>query len=313
VARTARLGLLIAACALAAAGAGVVARARPVDAQACGGTTQSDDSGTNVEVGCNDHQEGGPGGQTGGSGPGSGHAGGGAADVCGYVRHPDQSLLHRYFPDAPDGAVLLYFICPREGVYSSEDTRLGLPDIANGQAFLTIVVPTPEQVAIDIWARVRARLLDPSLVTSPATGRTAVVSVPTFVEVENWQGEISERDCVLGVCVTLTATPTLTFDPGEPGSSTVECAPPGTRYDPDGPPAAAQATVPGACAHAYRHRTGVHSRPDAWPGVVTVEWAVSWESGGASGSFDPVVLSADLPRRVDEITALVTEMRAGGR
>jgi hypothetical protein len=159
--------------------------------------------------------------------------------------------------------------------------------------------------------RLRQRLAEPEPVTSPAAGVPSVVGVPTFVAVGNWQGTLTESGCRLGVCVTLTATPTLEFDPGEPGAAVVACDPPGTRFDPDGAEPRAQAAAPGACAHAYHHRTGVGGRPAEWGGEVRVGWAVSWASGPTTGTFDTLVLSASVPRDVDEVTSLVTESRLG--
>ena len=77
----------------------------------------------------------------------------------------------------------------------------------------------------------------------------AIVGVPVFVDVTNWTGVVAESECAGGMCVTVTATPSLTFIPGETRSSSVGCAGSGSRYDPDGGSAEAQASEDGACAY----------------------------------------------------------------
>jgi len=130
------------------------------------------------------------------------------------------------------------------------------------------------------------------------------VNTPVFVEVTNWQPQITDNECVLGVCVTMTATPSLTFDPGD-GSGSVVCDPPGSRYVPGGASLAEQAV--GACAHTYLQRTGVNGRPGAWPGSVTVTWDVNWAGGGATGVFGPLVFTAPFDRPVEEVSAVVVD------
>jgi hypothetical protein len=229
---------------------------------------------------------------------------------CRWVNYRDQSALASLHPDAPPGSVLQEWICWNNGrqVYGPYVTRAAPPDQGMGPA----PPPSPAVVAETLMIRAEGLLRQPEVIANPAVGRASIVDVPTFVAVTNWQRTVHESDCAVGVCVDLTATPTLTFDPGEPGSEVVECDPPGTRFERGGD-ATAQAEAAGACAHTYRRRTGVHGRPDAWPGVVTVTWEISWTSNvGPSGTFDPVELSADLPRSVDEVSALVVDSDVGG-
>jgi hypothetical protein len=164
-------------------------------------------------------------------------------------------------------------------------------------------------VAADLLAQVESQMRAPQVVADPPLGTAAVITLPVFVQVTNWVDGIEEEECVLDVCVTLTASPTLTFDPGEPGSSPIECDPPGTRFDPNGPDPEVQASAPGACAHAYQARTGADGRPDEWPGEVSVTWEVSWTAGDAGDTFEPMTLSTPLPRAVDEVQTVV---RNGG-
>jgi hypothetical protein len=159
-----------------------------------------------------------------------------------------------------------------------------------------------------MFAEAQAQMRAPQIVADPPVGKASIITPPVFVQVTNWvNGFVVGPNCIQGVCVTLTAVPTLTFDPGEPGSEPIVCEPPGTRFDPNGPDPEVQAAAPGACAHAYRARTGSDERPEAWPGQVTVTWDVSWTAGGASGEFDPQALSTALPREVDEVQTVVRD------
>ena len=57
-------------------------------------------------------------------------------------------------------------------------------------------------------------MVAPELASDPPVGVSSVVNTPVFVEVTNWQPQITDSECVLGVCVTMTATPTLTLRSG---------------------------------------------------------------------------------------------------
>jgi hypothetical protein len=160
---------------------------------------------------------------------------------------------------------------------------------------------------------VEGMLRQPTVATDPPAGEPSLIDVPTFVEVTNWQGPITlGPECVLGVCVEMDATPTLTFEPGEPGAEAIECDPPGTRYDPDGAEPDEQAAVDGACAHTYTRRTGVAGRPARWPGEVTVTWEITWAGAGQTGEFDPIAMTADVPRTVREAPTVVVDTGNGG-
>jgi hypothetical protein len=167
--------------------------------------------------------------------------------------------------------------------------------------------PAPEDVATGLFLEAQAEMRRPEVVMDPPVGTASIISLPVFVQVTNWVGGFTRERCDQGVCVSLSAEPTLTFDPGEPGSEPIVCEPPGTRFDPNGADPEVQAAAPGACAHAYRARTGADERPEAWPGQVTVTWDVSWTAGGASGEFDPQALSTALPREVDEVQTVVRD------
>lgn len=213
-----------------------------------------------------------------------------------------EAYLRAMFPEAPPDAVFQYNDCSTIGPGLVYTQYRWVPP---GEA----TPPDPEQLAVDFWVDVRAGLPSPEVATDPPDGQPAVIHVPTFVEVTNWEDEISRTRCMLGVCVTIVATPRLTFDPGEPGTTAVECDPPGTRFDPGGPDPDDQAAADGACAHVYEHRTGTAGRPERWPGQVTVTWDATWTSNvGASGSFDPVALSDEVPRAVRELPTVVVDV-----
>jgi hypothetical protein len=172
------------------------------------------------------------------------------------------------------------------------------------------VLPSPEQVAAGVLAEVENMISAPTVVMDPPEGTPSIVSLPVFVQVTNWQETFTEQGCdpTGAVCVDMTATPTLSFSPGEPGSSAVVCEPPGTRFDPNGADPVDQASVPGACAHVYTERTGVADRPAAWPAQVTVTWEVAWTSNvGQSGAFDPMALSTTVERQVNEVQTIVVD------
>lgn len=172
--------------------------------------------------------------------------------------------------------------------------------------FRWVVPATPANLATIARGRLIGVLPQPTVGSSPPVGTAAIVGVPVFVDVTNWTGVITEAECAGGMCVTVTATPTLTFIPGESGSSSVSCAGSGTRYDPDGDSAESQASKDGACAYEYRLRTGAQGRPSAWPGSVSVTWTISWTaSTGASGSLPAVTRTTLLPRAVNEVQTVV--------
>jgi hypothetical protein len=173
-------------------------------------------------------------------------------------------------------------------------------------------VPSPEQLASIVRVRLEGSLPAPTVASTPAPGRPALVGYPSFVSVTNWTGVVTDGECdPTGVlCVNVTATPSMRFSPGEPGAPVVECAGPGVPFDPAADPFE-QAASRDACAHPYRLRTGVEGRPGAWPGEVTVVWELAWSStSGAGGSLEPVEKSASVPRAVNEVQTVVVS--AGG-
>lgn len=233
-------------------------------------------------------------------GSGGGGDGGdpGHAPTCPWTTVPETAALRSMHPEAPEGAIWQVASC------GDVATGAGVRWLPPGPAAPT--PPAASAVASILYATAKAQMVAPAVATDPPADVAGVVNTPVFVEVTNWQSEIVESECVLGVCVSLTASPSLVFDPGD-GSAPVACEPPGSRYVPGGEPMEVQAE--GACAHVYRLRTGAEGRPSAWPGLVSVTWDVLWTSNvaGASGSFDPLVFSTAVPRAVDEVLAVVVD------
>jgi hypothetical protein len=174
-----------------------------------------------------------------------------------------------------------------------------------GGPFRWVLVATPQTVAAGLYRQVKGTVPEPVVVTSPPAGVAAIVGVPMFVSVSNWRGPITRTGNLLGVGVTVVATPTLVIDPAD-GSPTVTCAGGGRPYEPGGGELWRQATSPDACTHTYEHRTGVEGHPAKWPTTVTVRWSITWSaSDGEGGSFPVVDRSVSLARAVREVQSIV--------
>jgi len=234
-------------------------------------------------------------------GPQTGGGGGGSTDevVCYWATIPDDL--------SEDPTIWFDFDLtpPPEGVtvvWQSWECSDGSATFA----FRWVIPATPANLAALARGQVLGLMPQPSINSSPPVGTASIVEVPVFVQVTNWTGVITDSECAGGLCVTVTATPQLTFTPAETGSSPVACAGSGTRYDPNGAPIEEQASADGACAYAYRLRTGVEGRPTHWPGSVSVTWTISWTATtGGSGSLPAVTRTTSLPRAVREVQTVV--------
>jgi hypothetical protein len=216
------------------------------------------------------------------------------------VNGSEADQYRRRLSNAPaDGAVQ---IC--DGGPGTDTEGLGIRIVPEGP---DDAPADPADVAAGLLVEARAQMHAPQVVADPPVGTPSIITLPVFVQVTNWVGAFDREGCEGSVCVTLSATPTLTFDPGEPGSTPIVCNPPGTRFDPAGPDPEVQASLPGACAYVYRNRTGAEGRPDVWPGQVTVSWDVSWTAPGTSGDLPAQELSTPVPRRVDEVQTVVRD------
>ena len=159
------------------------------------------------------------------------------------------------------------------------------------------------------FGRIAGDLPPPLVHSDPPVGTDAIIKVPVFVQVANWTGVVTASETAAGLTVTVTATPQLTFTPGEPGSSPRTCAGPGVPYDPNGDDIDTQASSPDACTYPYQLRTGAAAgRPDAWPATVSVTWVISWTaSDGETGTLSAVTLTTATPRGVREVQTVVRE------
>lgn len=211
---------------------------------------------------------------------------------------PPTAIDSGFLPGAPTGVPLVWQ--QRVCTDGSRDS-----DPLSGVRWAVAQTVSPGELAAAARARLARLLPAPELETSPPIGTPAIIGIPTFVAVDNWTGSVSESECAAGLCVTVTATPELTFTPGEPASDAIACAGRGTQHHPGADPQD-EASTPGACAHAFGHRTAAADRPEEWPGTVAVTWMISWSaSTGESSSMPSVTRTAALPRAVDEVQAPV--------
>ena len=171
------------------------------------------------------------------------------------------------------------------------------------------VAPDPGVLARDLWVEVSGTLPAPLLGTDPPQGVHSILAIPAFVQVENWTGVLTPSACNGPLCATVTLTPALTWDPGD-GSPVVDCDGNGTRYDRFRGGLFEQARRAGACTHTYFEASGEHrDRPEAWPGIVSVTWTITWTAtNGEGGTLPPVTRSTPLPRAVDEIEAVIVDV-----
>ena len=219
-------------------------------------------------------------GNPGSPGNSGGNGGGGPAPTCYWVTIPDIDDDPAIYADfdlqvPPPGA---------EIIWQSWECSDGTVTFN----FRWIFEPTPGDVATEVRARIEGQLPAPVVTASPALGTASIIGVPTFVAVANWNGAVTDSGCAGAICVTVTATPSLRFTPGEPGATAVACSGAGTTFNRSIPPKD-QAAIAGACAHIYRSRTGVNGRPAEWPGSVSVSWSISWQANNGQTGVLPSI------------------------
>jgi hypothetical protein len=180
--------------------------------------------------------------------------------------------------------------------------------------------PTPaeinRQVQRDLLLEAETFLPQPEVETSTGVDVPSVVAAPTFFSVSNWLPQQVDPYEATGAggavwSITVTATPSLSLDPGEPGAPIIQCEDGGTRYDPNGPSPEEQAARPGACAYEYTRRTGVAGRPDAWTARLIVSWTIEWDANfpippdiaAELSTFETLIASVERP--VEEVTTVV--------
>ena len=163
----------------------------------------------------------------------------------------------------------------------------------------------PVDTARNIRVRIEGQLDQPVIEASPPLGTPSIIGVPVFVAVSNWTGVVTDSGCGGGLCVTVTATPKLSFSPGESGSNSIACNGSGTKFN-RSQPLPSQISQPGACVYTYKLRTSAAGRPAEWPGAVTVEWSISWTAtSGDSGTLPSITRTSALPRGVQEVQTVV--------
>ena len=173
-----------------------------------------------------------------------GGSGGGPAPECYWVTIDDE------LPEDPTIFVDFGLEEPPEGVPILWQSW----ECSDGRAtfnFRWVIAPTPGALAETVRGRLIGQLPQPVVESSPPAGTASIIGVPVFVTVVNWTGVVTQTECAGGLCVTVTATPQLTFRPGEPGAPTVQCsAPEATRSPWPAPPPAPEhrnSTPPQRC------------------------------------------------------------------
>lgn len=288
------------------------------------------DAAGNPQVDCSESYPGG-GGPEGDGGNGSGGTGErprcywAALDLDAQDQETIDRVLEEQDDPPEDGAQWWVLWCGDEPcpLYGSLDgyERCGEYGEYGGRVFWAETDPVPPDtpaemyLLTELWARVSGNLVEPELGLDPAASDPAIVTIPTFVEVENWADdwEGSEQECIATpdgeLCVELTWEASLWYDPGEPGADRVDCVdPPGTRFDPAGPEPRQQAAE-GSCTYEYIQHT---SGDGAYQATVGVTYDFTWTaSSGWTGVFDPIERSTSFSRTVDEVQAIVTDTGLG--
>lgn len=255
-------------------------------------------------------------GNNGDNGTGSGGASSRGPLTCELIVFDDQAYALSLWPEVTTllvNPLVAFKDCGRpngNGRYDPWEDMSAAGTMTGGTtnlASFTRPVPwrAPAEIGRDLWAGIAATLPPPDLVVSPPQGTAAIIDQPTFVAVaeDSWPGVIGPvSECDGPVCISLTATPTLIFDPGD-GADPLTCAGRGTEYDPAGPEPAVQAE--GACAHPYDD----HTTAGPFPGSVAIRWRVVWTS--MTPDDDGVITVAPqgvpVPRQVDEVQGLVVD------
>lgn len=165
---------------------------------------------------------------------------------------------------------------------------------------------TTQAVAVDLYEELSGTLPRPTIETSPPLGTASIIGIPMFVQVTNWQPQITASDDLLGTVVTVTATPTLTLTPNEPDSQPVTCNGGGIPFTPNRGTPDQQAANPHACTYTYKRRTTAPGRPPQWPTTATVTWTITWSATDTSHrTLPPIQHTVPIPRAVHEIQTIL--------
>jgi hypothetical protein len=159
--------------------------------------------------------------------------------------------------------------------------------------------PSPMQLAEDVWRTLR--LPTPIVQTAPPRNAMGLVGLPEWIWTSRSQWHSLTRQASAGgVWARVTATPRrLSISPGD-GLPTLECAGPGTPYDPR---RSALAQTPG-CSYTYRSSSA--TQPGSHYRVrVRVFWAGSWTgSDGTGGPLPQTSRSITFSLRIGEAQGL---------
>ncbi|MBB6000098.1 hypothetical protein [Streptomonospora salina] len=160
-----------------------------------------------------------------------------------------------------------------------------------------------DPVVVAYEARASMELPAPQMGGSPALEAEQLVGVPTWLWVDHRDWEpVSAEASVPGGSVEVTAAPTTTvWELG--GDTRVECAGPGTAYDPavHTPEAASP-----DCGHTFT-RSSADAPGGAFPVGVEVTWNVAWSSSeGEGGELEPLTTRAQERVEVTESHGVVT-------
>ncbi|MGH9259987.1 MAG: hypothetical protein ACRD08_08840, partial [Acidimicrobiales bacterium] len=124
-------------------------------------------------------------------GPGDGDGNGNAEEDCWWESYPIPAGV---VPDRPAGvspdASMYWEIC----LNSVGQEYVG-PGGAQWIEPAQVPAPSPAQVATQLRVQVAASLMDPVVATDPPEQDASIVTVPTFVAVTNWQGEVVADGC----------------------------------------------------------------------------------------------------------------------
>lgn len=175
-----------------------------------------------------------------------------------------------------------------------------LPDFQDGPVWITngAAGPTLSPAQVAQLARKKLHLPEPLIAASPAGEQ--LVNLPTWLWLSDGWRQISATASVPGLSVTAVAKPTtVSWSMGDGGA--VQCAGAGTPYRVEVDPRAGSPD----CGYMYRHSSS--AQPDAvFRVTATIQWAISWSSGGQSGGFPGLITSSTTTYRVAESQALGT-------
>lgn len=211
-------------------------------------------------------------------GPGGGPAGpGGYAIRTTCTLAPPGGMTPPY--PAPAGQVWMRTVCTSIGLYGTAAAPGGLILVPTGS---TTTAPGVSPQEVLQMALAQLNVPAPAVSTAPPRGHDALVGLPEWFWVTNWQA-IHIGLAVGPVSAKVTAVPErLTFSPGG-GLPSVSCRGPGRPYNRKRPASAQHS----ACSYTYR-QSSAQQPGGVYTASVSVTWAATWTtSDGAGGAVNP--------------------------